>query len=245
MDNSSNADEDDDIDDRMDESERKAIASEEKIEGHLKKLFLRTEVLDRRADSVEEAFEKTLDRFDVKAKALNEPTRNLQHNAASRLGVVAVTTRTNDAKDTMSPLQQACPATRIVSEHSGTSHSVCGAQALGGATATMPMGLPVAYFRRRASSHSCERDAQTDITAPPGAIVGVRVVQLDEDGEERTPEALGQEIRPAAPTSPPDPLYDERKEDRGSAETAPAHQSAVGQALAFGEGTLVPKATPH
>lgn len=80
----------DDVHERLDDFERKAIAYEEQIEGHLKQLFLEAEVLDRRADCVDEAFEQTLDRFDVKAQKLNAQMENFKRDAASILDAVSV-----------------------------------------------------------------------------------------------------------------------------------------------------------
>lgn len=66
-------------------AERKAIAFEEKIEGHLKKLFLTAAVLDRRAECVDEAFEKTLDPFDIKAQMLIAQMEDFKRDATSIL----------------------------------------------------------------------------------------------------------------------------------------------------------------
>lgn len=136
---SAEADEDD-IYARVDETERTAIVCEETVESHIKKLFPRTWVLDRRADSVDEAFESTLGRFDYKAKALNTQMMALQEDGRAILSALDKSNESKEAKETSSPFQEAGPATQIISKCSAASHSERGVQAHGGTTGTMPFG---------------------------------------------------------------------------------------------------------
>lgn len=95
---------DDDIYEGMVELERKSIAFEEKIDGHLKRQFLEAEVLDRRADCVDEAFGTTLDRFDAKAQ---------KRNAASVLDCVSVSNEGGSATSMVSHRLAAPPPPRL------------------------------------------------------------------------------------------------------------------------------------
>lgn len=101
---------------RLDEIERKARLSEDKIETHLKTLLIRTSVLDSQANCVEEAFEKTLGRFGYKAKELNTQMFALQQDGPATLNALGKSKERKEVGETSCPLQEAGPGIPIPSD---------------------------------------------------------------------------------------------------------------------------------